>query len=480
MLFQENVNVHNILLPNSLKILEANCFQNCNMLSSIDIPQQVKIIPQYCFQNDYQLTQVNLPKMCIDIDNYAFQNCNLLMSINIPDNVQRIGQFSFANCTNLSNIIFGKQLITIEQSAFSNCSNLETINLGNEITTLGQNAFYNCNNLKEIHINRPKNSISGYENKWGATNATIYWAYAILKFSITPFNNSVVYVENIKIDNIEEEYKIYDDGIITYEIYNPDFIPLIKQINIEYYNSYNIVETLTKNNGVYITINPSIDNCTISIAYNNHIFSINRVLVKIGDKITYTVQKKGYRKVVSTIQVLEEMTINVEMQESSAERIELLYPFEENSDYLNNLIDGNNFFIDNATQQIASGSRSYHVNNGTSYGYIEFTTPEDESLCSLSITGYTSSESGYDWGGAYIGTAVYQPSRSEISNKTLNSVGTGQWIFSNAGNNSSQTYTVNLLPNTHYYLSLAYAKDGSSHSNSDRLFISNIVFYDVI
>ena len=26
MLFQENVNVHNILLPNSLKILEANCF----------------------------------------------------------------------------------------------------------------------------------------------------------------------------------------------------------------------------------------------------------------------------------------------------------------------------------------------------------------------------------------------------------------------------------------------------------------------
>ena len=424
--------------------------------------------------------QVNLPKMCIDIDNYAFQNCNLLTSINIPDNVQRIGQFSFANCTNLSNIIFGKQLITIEQNAFSNCSNLETVNLGNEITTIGQNAFYNCNNLKEIHINRPKNSISGYENKWGATNATIYWAYAILKFSITPFNNSVVYVENIKIDNIEEEYKIYDDGIITYEIYNPDFIPLIKQINIEYHNSYNIIETLTKNNGVYITINPSIDNCIISIAYNNHIFSINRVLVKIGDKITYTVQKKGYRKVVSTIQVLEEMTINVEMQESFAERIELLYPFEENSDYLNNLIDGNNFFIDNATQQIASGSRSYHVNNGTSYGYIEFTTPEDESLCSLSITGYTSSESNYDWGGVYIGTAVYQPSRSEISNKTLNSIGIGQWIFSNAGNNSSKTYTVNLLPNTHYYLSLAYAKDGSSQSNSDRLFISNIIFYDVI
>ena len=43
----------------------------------------------------------------------------------------------------------------------------------------------------------------------------------------------------------------------------------------------------------------------------------------------------------------------------------------------------------------------------TPSGYIEFTTPEDESLCSLSITGYTSSESGYDWGGAYIGTAVY-------------------------------------------------------------------------
>ena len=69
-------------------------------------------------------------------------------------------------------------LITVGDYAFSSCESLTSINLPN-VTTVGYNAFSNCKSLMEIHF-AVKNkeaieALSAYSNKFGATNATIYF-----------------------------------------------------------------------------------------------------------------------------------------------------------------------------------------------------------------------------------------------------------------------------------------------------------------
>ena len=69
-------------------------------------------------------------------------------------------------------------LITVGDYAFSFCKSLTSIDLPN-VTTVGESAFYYCDSLMEIHF-AVKNkeaieALSDYSNKFGATNATIYF-----------------------------------------------------------------------------------------------------------------------------------------------------------------------------------------------------------------------------------------------------------------------------------------------------------------
>mgnify|MGYP003290540349 CR=1 FL=1 len=127
----------------------------------------------------------------------------------------------------------------------------------------------------------------------------------------------------------------------------------------------------------------------------------------------------------------------------------------------------------NTGSDLRSSSGSYNVNSGSSYAYIKFTTPNEKTT--LSVQAYVSSEASCDFGGVYVGTKEYRPSKSNISSKTTD--GYGSWLMSSSGNNTSYTtYSKTLEPNTTYYINFSYAKDGSVHTNSDRIFIKNITF----
>ena len=88
-----------------------------------------------------------------------------------------VGITAFYDCSSLTSIDLPK-VITVKSNAFSSCSSLTSINLP-KVTTVGSYAFYDCRSLKEIHF-AAKNkeaieALSDYSNKFGATNATIYF-----------------------------------------------------------------------------------------------------------------------------------------------------------------------------------------------------------------------------------------------------------------------------------------------------------------
>ena len=93
------------------------------------------------------------------------------------DALTTVGSRAFSGCSSLTSIDL-PNVTTVGNDAFSGCSALTSIDLLN-VTTVGSYAFRSCDSLKEIHF-AVKNkeaieALSSYSNKFGATNATIYF-----------------------------------------------------------------------------------------------------------------------------------------------------------------------------------------------------------------------------------------------------------------------------------------------------------------
>ena len=122
----------------------------------------------------------------------AFFRCNKLAIINLsfPELVS-IGNsglyMAFNGCSNISGNVSFPKLTTIETSGmwntFYGCLGLSGSISFPKLTTVGGSglygAFINCNNITALHFRSDAQSVIeesyGYNNKFGATNATIYF-----------------------------------------------------------------------------------------------------------------------------------------------------------------------------------------------------------------------------------------------------------------------------------------------------------------
>ena len=149
------------------------CFQNLTRISKLDFPNLTSIGRYgmyYCFERCNQLTSVNFPEL-IQIQESGFQKtfsqCSALKECNFPklNEIQYHGlSYCFENCSSLTKISF-PSLTTVGNAAFGQYSS--------------NFAFYECTALTEIHfpaaIQTTIEGLTGYSDKWGATNATIYF-----------------------------------------------------------------------------------------------------------------------------------------------------------------------------------------------------------------------------------------------------------------------------------------------------------------
>ena len=93
------------------------------------------------------------------------------------DVLTTVGSHAFSSCSSLTSIDLPK-VTTVGSYAFYNCSSLTSIDLPN-VTTVRDDAFSLCSSLKEIHFaaknKKAIEALSDYSNKFGATNAKIYF-----------------------------------------------------------------------------------------------------------------------------------------------------------------------------------------------------------------------------------------------------------------------------------------------------------------
>ena len=160
----------------------------------VEFPDLTSIVDsgmQYAFQNCSGITSVSFPVLT-SIDSsgmqYAFQNCSGITSASFPQltTIGIYGMYSaFRGCSGITSASF-PVLTSIDGSgmsyAFRDCEKLESISFPEltQVTSPFNNyTFGGCTALTEIHFRADMQAtieaLSGYANKWGAQNASIYW-----------------------------------------------------------------------------------------------------------------------------------------------------------------------------------------------------------------------------------------------------------------------------------------------------------------
>ena len=124
-----------VVLPESVKIIEQNAFKCNKMMERIIIPKGIEIIGSEAFSDCEKLKRVDI------------RNCKRL---------REIGQGAFSRCEGLSSMSFKgcDSLKEIKRNVFYECSSLRAVHMGenSKVENICEGAFNNCNLLRNIDL----------------------------------------------------------------------------------------------------------------------------------------------------------------------------------------------------------------------------------------------------------------------------------------------------------------------------------------
>ena len=121
--FRNNLNITELILPDSLTFIGEQAFSGCKALSSIDFGKGLSQIGDSARNK------------------FVFSDCHELKKLHIPSNIKSIGSSAFSNCSSLQEIIFDEGVEMIDESAFSWCESAKTIAFPESLRYVYQNAF---------------------------------------------------------------------------------------------------------------------------------------------------------------------------------------------------------------------------------------------------------------------------------------------------------------------------------------------------
>lgn len=185
-----------IEIPNTIKTINFNAFENCTNLTEVSIPEGVITIGSNIFYNCINLKTISIPNSCEYINNIG--NCGSITTIHyntdaeyksssgvfsgccsekgavvyfgekltkLPDisaifkqviiksnNIQSIPSAYFYRQNMLTNVEIHEGVIEIGYKAFYECTNLNNILLPSTLTKIEYDAFYGCTNLSNLTL----------------------------------------------------------------------------------------------------------------------------------------------------------------------------------------------------------------------------------------------------------------------------------------------------------------------------------------
>ena len=183
------------IFPEKVTAVNKGVLFYCENLSTVHISNSTIVISEGAFSLCRNLMNINsetntstffIPDSVKSIEKQAFNNCETVKKISMTDSVIYIGTSAFSGCLSLSEIVLSDSITEIAESLFAGCNNLIKINLPNGITKICSHAFNSCYSLTEITI-----PIGVNEIKDGAFRSCSNLTSADLRCNITEISKSV-------------------------------------------------------------------------------------------------------------------------------------------------------------------------------------------------------------------------------------------------------------------------------------------------
>ena len=142
--------IENVDLTKAGAIIGTGCFCNSKGLNEIIIPDNIRYICNNAFQN-CDILKIEFSGKTKKIGDYAFDSCCNLTVINGLDKIKEIGVGGFSRI-GIEELVVPADIETIGMSGFSGNTNLKTLLIQGSDTYLSENVFSGCTNLTEVTI----------------------------------------------------------------------------------------------------------------------------------------------------------------------------------------------------------------------------------------------------------------------------------------------------------------------------------------
>ena len=162
--FYECTGLTSVAIGNSVTSIGEHAFGDCYNLKSVhisdiaawcaitfsDYSSNPLYIANHLYLNDIEIKDLVIPNSVTSIGENAFYYCSGLTSVTIPNSVTSIGNYAFQYCSALTSITIPNSVTSIGENAFYYCSALTSITIPNSVTSIGEKAFYGCYDLTSI------------------------------------------------------------------------------------------------------------------------------------------------------------------------------------------------------------------------------------------------------------------------------------------------------------------------------------------
>ncbi len=161
-IFWNNISILKVVLPDSIKVIEQQAFENCTNLKEIKLPEGLEILPLGIFRNCTSLTKISLPESLKTIESSAFDGCSSLTEVDIKEGVKTIEYYAFANCDSLTSIVIPDSVETILDGVFRFSDNLKNVTLSASLKEISPVMFEGCESLTSVVVPSEVTSIGFY------------------------------------------------------------------------------------------------------------------------------------------------------------------------------------------------------------------------------------------------------------------------------------------------------------------------------
>ncbi|KAL7719290.1 hypothetical protein QTN25_003656 [Entamoeba marina] len=143
--------ITSIIIPNSVKTIENECFYHCSQLQNITFSNTLTKIGNLCFCDCTNLKSIHIPSSLDNLDCQLFVHCYSLSKVVLPATITSIGDFCFSSCPSLRSIQLPSSLQYIGKNCFHSCG-IESIEIPETIKYIGFGCFLDCTSLTSIKL----------------------------------------------------------------------------------------------------------------------------------------------------------------------------------------------------------------------------------------------------------------------------------------------------------------------------------------